>query len=96
MPYIVQAEESEDHSAVSKTHEDRKEALVTAVKWGSEGRKVQIIGNGRVLLRDGIGPLDHQRRAAIGHRRSDLFARQILQLSCPGQRDIEPQCAVAC
>jgi hypothetical protein len=48
MPYIVQAEESEDHSAVSKTHEDRKEALVTAVKWGSEGRKVQIIGNGRV------------------------------------------------
>jgi hypothetical protein len=32
MPYIVQAEESEDHSAVSKTHEDRKEALVTAVK----------------------------------------------------------------
>jgi hypothetical protein len=38
MAYIVEAEESEDHSAVSKTHEDRKDALVTAVKWGSEGR----------------------------------------------------------
>jgi hypothetical protein len=48
MPYIVQADESEDHSAVSKTHEDRKDALVTAVKWGSEGRKVKIIGNGRI------------------------------------------------
>jgi hypothetical protein len=36
MPYSVQAEESEDHSAVSKTYEDRKDALVTAVKWGSE------------------------------------------------------------
>jgi hypothetical protein len=48
LPYIVQAEESEDHNAVSKTHEDRKDALVTAVQWGSEGRKVMIIGNGRI------------------------------------------------
>jgi UDP-N-acetylmuramyl tripeptide synthase len=48
MPYIVQAAESEDHSAVSKTHADRKEALVTAVKWASEGRTVKIIGNGQI------------------------------------------------
>jgi hypothetical protein len=48
MPYIVQTEESDDHSAVSKTHADRKDALVTAVQWGSEGRKVKIIGNGRI------------------------------------------------
>jgi len=49
MPYIVQAEESKDHNAVSKTHEDRKDALATAVQWGSEGRKVKIIGNGRIF-----------------------------------------------
>jgi hypothetical protein len=48
MPYIVQADESEDDSAVSKPHEDRKEALATAVRSGSEGRKVKIIGNGRI------------------------------------------------
>jgi hypothetical protein len=48
MAYVVQAEESEDHNAVSKTHEDRKDALVTAVQWGTEGRKVKIIGNGRI------------------------------------------------
>lgn len=39
MAYVVQAEESEDHNAVSKTHEDRKDALVTAVQWGTEGRR---------------------------------------------------------
>ena len=33
MPYIVQAQESEDHSAVSKTCADRKDALATAVQW---------------------------------------------------------------
>jgi hypothetical protein len=48
MAYVVQAEESKDHNAVSKTHEDRKDALVTAVQWGTEGRKVKIIGNGRI------------------------------------------------
>jgi hypothetical protein len=48
MPYIVQAEESDDHSAVSKRHTDRKEALANAVRWTSEGRKVKIIGNGRI------------------------------------------------
>jgi hypothetical protein len=42
------AEQSEDHSAVSKTHVDRKDALATAVKWASEGRKVKILGNGRI------------------------------------------------
>jgi hypothetical protein len=41
MAYVVQAEESEDHNAVFKTHEDRKNALVTAVQWGTEGRKVK-------------------------------------------------------
>jgi hypothetical protein len=48
MPYIVQAEGSEIHSAVSKKHADRKDALANAVQWGSEGRKVKIIGNGRI------------------------------------------------
>jgi hypothetical protein len=48
MPYIVQAEEADDHSAVSKRHTDRKEALANAVRWTSEGRKVKIIGNGRI------------------------------------------------
>jgi hypothetical protein len=48
MPYIVQADESDDHSAVSKTHADRKDALANAVRWTSEGRKVKIIGNGRI------------------------------------------------
>jgi hypothetical protein len=48
MPYIVQAEEFEDHNAVSKTHGDRRGALANAVQWTSEGRKVKIIGNGQI------------------------------------------------
>jgi hypothetical protein len=47
-PCIVRAEESQDRFAVSKTHDDRKDALATAVQWESEGRKVKIIGNGKI------------------------------------------------
>jgi hypothetical protein len=64
MSYIVQAEESEGHSAVSKTYEDRKDALVTAVQWGArpEGQDRRQRSD---LHRGGIGDRDHQRRAAV-------------------------------
>ena len=48
MPYIVRAEGPADRPTVSTIHEDRRDALATALLWGSEGRTVQILGNGKI------------------------------------------------
>jgi hypothetical protein len=57
-PYIVQAEDSDDHSAVSKRHTDRKEALANAVRRskGQDNRQWSYLHYNR------IGAIDHQRR----------------------------------